>query len=70
MEDEVVVVLPLQVTVAPFTGSSFNRTCPCTITDCVSDDAEDVAITAIMAPSVSVYNSAFKVLLLSIDSPF
>lgn len=64
------VVLPLQVTVAPFTGSSFNRTCPCTITDGVSDDTEDVAIIAIMAPSVSVYNNMLIVLLLSIDSPF
>jgi hypothetical protein len=70
MEDEVVVELPLQVTVAPFTGSSFNRTCPCTITEGVSDNAVDAAITVIMALSVSIYNSGLKVLLLSIDSPF
>ncbi len=61
--------LPLQVTVAPFTGCPFNVTCPYTEAVGVSDNANGAAMIARRVANANAFNNIFNVLKLSIDSP-
>lgn len=70
MEVEVVAVVPLQVTVAPFTGCPSNVTCPYTETTGVSDNASGADAIARRVAAISVLNTILSILLISIYSPF
>jgi len=70
MEVDVVAVVPLQVTVAPFTGCPSSVTCPYTEATGVADNANGAATDARRAAAISVLNTIIPILLLSIDSPF
>jgi hypothetical protein len=69
IEVEVVAELPLQFTVAPFTGCPFNVTCPYTEAVGVSADASGVANIARATTAINVLNTILPIFLLSIDSP-